>query len=168
LSISTGGPCGIGWLVRGQTFGIGGFLFSYEGLFVGVALLVMCRDEGPFDCWGTNFLAPGFGCSGGGASFFPGGCGFGDGGRGTGGLQPVLNPGVRPPGVTTTLRGMICLPPAGSRNGMGGACRGGTTGGVVSLVDGVDDDVIGGGEGRRGLGVVRGCELSSPSADDVR
>ena len=51
---------------------------------------------------------------------------------------------------------------------MGGACRGGMTGGVVSLVGGVDDDVIGRGEGRRGLGGVIGCELSSPSADDVR
>ena len=66
------------------------------------------------------------------------------------------------------LRGMFCLPPAGCRNGMGGACRGGMTGGVVSLVGGVDDDVIGRGEGRRGLGGVIGCELSSPSADDVR
>ena len=186
LSISIGGPGGFG-LLRGPNFRVRGSLFSYEGLFVGVAPggvalpKVCCHgdDKGPFECWGTLFLVPGFGCSGGGAGFFPGRCGFGDGGRGAGGLLlGLLYPGERPPGVTSGLRGMFCLPPVGSRKGMGGACRGGMAGGVVRSgggggVDDVINDVAGdviddviGGEGRRGLGGV--CELSRASTDDVR
>ena len=175
-----GGPCDFCQL-GGPDMGKAGSLFSYAmaggflrpapgvargGLVVavdcgGLFARLFCGEEG------NPLLVPGFGCSGG---FFAGGCGFGDGGRGAGGFVGVTLPGVAP-----ILRGVLSVPPAGSRDGRGGGCRGGTAGGLSSAVDGVDDVISGsggegGGEGKRDFGWVGGgaWELSSLSADDVR